>query len=160
MDRFLLDTNMLLGFTRRAAWAQWAYETYDLGNESTMVFTSVICRGELLALAEKNGWGSKKRESLVEVLNRFPTVDLNKDPILNHYAELDTWTHGRSVVDSLRPVPPKPAVSMKQNDLWIAATVEPQMFDGSGDPFHLIGCRATPFMGIFQSRPNRLDPDP
>lgn len=123
MDRFLLDTNMLLGFTRRAAWAQWAYETYDLGNESTMVFTSVICRGELLALAEKNGWGSKKRESLVEVLNRFPTVDLNKDPILNHYAELDTWTHGRSVVDSLRPVPPKPAVSMKQNDLWIAATV-------------------------------------
>lgn len=122
MDRFLLDTNMLLGFTRRAAWAQWAYETYNLGNESTMVFTSVICRGELLALAEKNGWGSKKRESLVEVLNRFPTVDLNKEPILNHYAELDTWTHGRPVVDEGRPAPPKPAVSMKQNDLWIAAT--------------------------------------
>jgi tRNA(fMet)-specific endonuclease VapC len=122
MNRFLLDTNMLLGFTRRADWAQWAYETYDLGNESTMVFTSVICRGELLALAEKRGWGTKTRESLVEVLNRFPTVDLNKDPILNHYAELDTWTHGKPVVDPLRPVPPKPAVSMKQNDLWIAAT--------------------------------------
>ena len=122
MNRFLLDTNMLLGFTRKADWAQWAYETYNLGNESTMVFTSVICRGELLALAEKNGWGAKRRESLVEVLNRFPTVDLNKDPILNHYAELDTWTHGRAVADGSRPVPPKPAVSMKQNDLWIAAT--------------------------------------
>lgn len=122
MNRFLLDTNMLLGFTRKADWAQWAYETYDLGNESTMVFTSVICRGELLALAEKNGWGAKRRESLVEVLNRFPTVDLNKDPILNHYAELDTWTHGRAVADGSRPGPPKPAVSMKQNDLWIAAT--------------------------------------
>jgi predicted nucleic acid-binding protein len=122
MERFLLDTNILLGFTRRADWAQWAYETYELGNESTMVFTSVICRGELLALAEKNGWGSKKRESLVEVLNRFPTVDLNKEPILNHYAELDTWSHGRPVVDESRPAPPKPAVSMKQNDLWIAAT--------------------------------------
>lgn len=122
MLRFLLDTNMLLGFTRRAPWAQWAYDAYDLGNESTMVFTSVICRGELLALAEKNGWGAGKRETLVEVLNRFPTVDLNRDPILNHYAELDTWTHGRPVADGMRPVPPKPAVSMKQNDLWIAAT--------------------------------------
>ena len=122
MNRFLLDTNMLLGFTRKADWARWAYETYDLGNESTMVFTSVICRGELLALAEKNGWGAKRRETLVEVLNRFPTVDLNKDTILNHYAELDTWTHGKAVSDGSRPGPPKPAVSMKQNDLWIAAT--------------------------------------
>lgn len=23
MKRYLLDTNLLLGFTRRAAWAQW-----------------------------------------------------------------------------------------------------------------------------------------
>jgi predicted nucleic acid-binding protein len=122
MKRYLLDTNLLLGFTRKAAWAQWAYEEFDLGAETTMVFTSVICRGELLALAEKNGWGEAKRKSLVDVLNRFPTVDLNKDPILNHYAALDTWTHGRAVVDSTKPAPPKPAVRMKQNDLWIAAT--------------------------------------
>lgn len=39
MDRFLLDTNMLLGFTRRAAWAQWAYETYDLWIAATAVAT-------------------------------------------------------------------------------------------------------------------------
>jgi tRNA(fMet)-specific endonuclease VapC len=122
MRRFLLDTNLLLGFTRRAAWAQWTHETYRLGDESTMVFTSVICRGELLALAEKNGWGAAKRSSLVEVLNRFPTVDLNRDPILNGYAALDTWTHGRPVTDATKPAPPKPAVCMKQNDLWIAAT--------------------------------------
>ncbi len=122
MNRFLLDTNMLLGFTRQADWARWTYQEYNLGSESTMVFTSVICRGELLALAEKNGWGMKKRESLAEVLNRFPTVDLNKDPILNRYAELDAWTHGRPVSDASKPAPPKPAVCMKQNDLWIAAT--------------------------------------
>lgn len=122
MNRILLDTNMLLGFSRRATWAQWAYETYDLGNEATMVFTSVICRGELLALAEKNGWGEAKRKVLVEVLNRFPTVDLNKEPILIQYAALDAWTHGRKLADETKPEPPKPAVSMKQNDLWIAAT--------------------------------------
>ena len=122
MKRYLLDTNLLLGFTRGADWAKWAYKEFDLGAETTMVFTSVICRGELLALAEKNGWGEAKRKSLVEVLNRFPTVDLNKDAILNHYAALDTWTHGRKLADPTRPDPPKPAMSMKQNDLWIAAT--------------------------------------
>jgi tRNA(fMet)-specific endonuclease VapC len=122
MKRYLLDTNLLLGFTRSADWAQWAYKEFDLGAETTMVFTSVICRGELLALAEKNGWGEAKRKSLVDVLNRFPTVDLNKDAILNQYAATDTWTHGRTLGDTKRPDPPKPAVSMKQNDLWIAAT--------------------------------------
>lgn len=122
MSRFLLDTNVLLGFTRKADWAQWTYVKLDLGAESTMVFTSVICRGELLALAEKNGWGETRRNLLVEVLNRFPTVDLDKDSILNSYAALDTWTHGRELTDPNRPQPPKPAVSMKQNDMWIAAT--------------------------------------
>lgn len=122
MSRFLLDTNMLLGFTRKAEWAQWTYEHFNLGAESTMVFTSIICRGELLALAEKNGWQAQSRQKLVEVLNRFPTVDINKDIILERYASLDTWTHGKVLSDISRPVPPKPAISMKQNDLWIAAT--------------------------------------
>ena len=87
-----------------------------------MVFTSVICRGEILALAEKFGWKSKKRENLVKVLNQFPTLDLNKESILNAYASIDTWTHGTPLTHSSFPPPPKPAISMKQNDLWIAAT--------------------------------------
>ena len=87
-----------------------------------MVFTSVICKGEILALAEKRGWGVAKRNDLVKVLNQFPTVDLNKESILNAYALIDTWTHGVPVTDPSFPQPHKPAVSMKQNDLWIAAT--------------------------------------
>ena len=122
MKRYLLDTNMLLGFTRKAAWAHWAYNQYDLGNSENMVFTSVICKGEILALAEKRGWGVAKRNDLVKVLNQFPTVDLNKESILNAYALIDTWTHGVPVTDPSFPQPHKPAVSMKQNDLWIAAT--------------------------------------
>ena len=122
MKRYLLDTNMLLGFTRQATWARWVHEKLDLGESATMVFTSVICRGELLALAEKTGWGAKKRDAMVEVLNRFPTLDLNRDSILNAYASFDAWTHGKNLPDPSRPPPPKPAVSMKQNDLWVAAT--------------------------------------
>lgn len=122
MKRYLLDTNILLGFTRRAPWAQWAYMEYELGAPANIVFTSVICKGEILALAEKRGWGVTKREGLELVLNQFPTVDVNKDSVLNAYAIIDTWTHGTPVTDSSFPAPCKPAVSMKQNDLWVAAT--------------------------------------
>ncbi len=44
---------MLLGFVREASWAIRTREMFDLGDSATMVFTSIICRGELLALAEK-----------------------------------------------------------------------------------------------------------
>ena len=45
-------------------------------------------------------------------------------PILNAYARIDAWTHGKSVDAPEFMSPPKPAVPMKQkqNDMWIAAT--------------------------------------
>ena len=121
-NRFLLDTGMLLGFFRNARWALRVRSEFDLGNTETMVFTSVVCQGELLALAEKFGWGDGKRNELDEVLNRFPTLDINKQSILRAYALIDAWTHGNSVASPGQTPPPKPAVPMMQNDLWIAAT--------------------------------------
>lgn len=57
VKRFLLDTGMLLGFVRNTPWALRVRTEFNLGNKETMVFTSVVCQGELLALAEKRGWG-------------------------------------------------------------------------------------------------------
>ena len=122
MSRFLLDTNILLGFIREAPWALRAREDYNLGDRETLVFTSAICRGEMLALAEKNGWGSKRRTHLVQVLNEISTLGIGRRSILNAYARIDAWTHGKPVASPINSPPPKPAVSMKQNDLWIAAT--------------------------------------
>ena len=122
MARFLLDTNMLLGFTREAPWAIRPRKNFNLGDSETMVFTSAICQGEILALAEKNGWGSEKRSRLEEVLNGVPTLDIGRGMILDAYARIDAWTHGKSVTSPNNAPPPKPAVAMNQNDLWIAAT--------------------------------------
>ena len=122
MSRFLLDTNILLGFIREAPWALRAREDYNLGDRETLVFTSVICQGEMFALAEKNGWGAKRRAHLVEVLNEIPTLGVGRRSILDAYARIDAWTHGKPVASLVNLPPPRPAVSMKQNDLWIAAT--------------------------------------
>ena len=40
MTRFLLDTNLLLGFVREAPWALQARDEFRLGNRDVMVFTS------------------------------------------------------------------------------------------------------------------------
>ncbi len=122
MTRFLLDTNLLLGFIRKAPWAIRARAEFGLGKHDVMVFTSVICHGELLALAEKRGWGSDKRTRLDEELNRFPALGIRHPDILDSYARIDAWTHGGTVASPDNAPPPRPAVAMTQNDIWIAAT--------------------------------------
>lgn len=122
MKRYLLDTGLLLGFARRAPWAINARETLDLGDPDTMVFTSVICQGEILALAEKNGWGTNRRGRLEQLLDQIPRLDISRKEITGAYAQIDAWTHGNSVGAPNNAPPPTPAIPMKQNDLWIAAT--------------------------------------
>lgn len=123
MKRFLLDTGILLGLIGRAPWALWARSEFGLTDGTAVTFTSIICRGELLALAEKRGWGRKKRKILEEVLNEFPTLDINQEDILRAYALIDAWTHGKSLDSAKHSFPPpKPARPMTKNDIWIAAT--------------------------------------
>ena len=122
MKRFLLDTNLLLGFIRQAPWAIQARAEFNLGDQDVMAFTSVVCQGEILALAEKNGWGSGKRTRLENVLKDVPTLSIDNERILDAYARIDAWTHGKPVNSPRNAPPPKTAVPMKQNDIWIAAT--------------------------------------
>ena len=120
MRGYLLDTNMLLGFVRRAAWATRIRNEHGLADPETMVFTSVVCKGEMFALAEKFGWGRNRRTQLQQVLSSVPTLYLD-DQVVSAYALIDAWTHG-TAMDSPYNVPPQPAVPMSQNDLWVAAT--------------------------------------
>lgn len=122
MKRFLLDTGRLLGLTRKAPWARRTLDRVHLDDQETATFTSVICHGELLALAEKNGWGERRRTELASTLAKVPTLDINKQAILNAYALIDAWTHGKSVTAPHNVSPPEPAISMGKNDIWIAAT--------------------------------------
>ena len=122
MRSFILDTGVLLGLTRRAQWARRAFDRLELNGPETTVFTSVVCHGEMLALAEKNGWGEPKRRELGGVLAGLPQVDISKCDVLKAYALVDAWTQGSPVAAPNDAPPPKPAKPMSKNDLWIAAT--------------------------------------
>ena len=122
MRRFLLDTNILLGLAREASWARQTYHQFNLGDADAISFTSVVCIGEILAIAERNGWGSKKRSTLERTLARLPDLPIQDPDILRVYALIDAWSQGTSVAAPVGAAPPKPAVRMSKNDLWIAAT--------------------------------------
>lgn len=120
-QRFLLDTNMLVGLIRNASWARRAMSENGLNDPQTLLATSVVCHGEIMAISERNRWGAKKRATLTELLYEIPAVGIKQQPILRAYARLDAWSCGKSIEDEPAP-PPKPAREMTQNDMWIAAT--------------------------------------
>ena len=121
MSRYLLDTNILFGYTKGANWAKVVHDDHHLGDSNVMAFTSSICHGELLLIAERNKWGKDKKDQLKNILNGITIIDINIESILNAYAMIGAWTQGHDVTTQKSP-PPKPAMPMGQNDLWIAAT--------------------------------------
>ena len=121
-NRFLLDTNILLGIVREADWAIDALKRLDLEDKEIILFTSIICKGEILVLGNRHKWGREKRARLDEILNTIPCLDINEQSPKT-YSEIHAWTHGKPLIDSsIQNPPPKPAISMKEHDIWIAAT--------------------------------------
>ncbi len=142
MRRFLLDTNILLGLARGAPWARWAYNRFGLGNSEVIYYTSVVCVGELLALAEKFGWGHQRRIRLERLLEEWPALPITDPDILTAYALIDAWSCGKQVTAPGGASPPKSAVKMGKNDLWVAATAHATgavLLSTDGDFEHLDG---------------------
>ena len=123
MRRIILDTGLLLGIVRGASWADKALSEIKLDREGTVIATSVVCFGEILSLSEMFEWGFEKKEKLEQIMESITILTLNKRSVLNAYAKINAWTHGGVQITAPNGAPPpKPAVPMKQNDIWIAAT--------------------------------------
>lgn len=144
MTRYLLDTNMLLGFIRGASWARHTHVRLNMADEATMVFTTSISRGEILALAEKFGWGAAKRTKLESTLLRFPTVGIDRDTVARAYALIDAWSQGKALAEPPFNQQLKPACRMGQNDMWIAAVA------------HVVGATLVTTDGDFDHLANRI----
>ena len=133
---------MLLGLARGAPWARWAYNHFGLGNSEVIYYTSVVCVGELLALAEKFGWGHQRRSQLNRLLEEWPALPITDPDILTAYALIDAWSCGKQVTAPGGASPPKSAVKMGKNDLWVAATARATravLLSTDGDFEHLDG---------------------
>jgi predicted nucleic acid-binding protein len=111
---FLLDTSVLLHLIRGRELGQYINVAFDLANVVHRPLVSIVTHGEVWVLADRNGWGEKKRDALTKMLDSLVTVDLDDQAILDAYVNVSracrTAKGGARVIGD--------------NDLWIAATTQ------------------------------------
>jgi tRNA(fMet)-specific endonuclease VapC len=120
MALFVLDTGILLGYARGAPFAQFVEDQFAPTQPPNLACVSVVSIGEIKCFPIRRAWAQKKRENLERLLRQVPVVDINREAIIQRYAEIATYCEGSN------PAKPLPsgvsAHSMGDNDLWIAAT--------------------------------------
>ena len=116
MKNLLFDTNILMLYIRKDAQWQTIFNKFDV--ENTLNCLSVVSLGELYALSLRNKWGEKRTKQIELLKQNFTIVDINMEPIINRYADIDAFSQGKH--------PSVPSIgsarTMGKNDLWIAAT--------------------------------------
>ncbi len=118
MARYILDTNIILGYLRKATYAEVVERDYAPFTSPNIAAMSIVSRGELISLGYRNKWGDTRRTKLEELLRRIPQVDINNDTVMQMYGEIDAFSQGHHPTKKLTMTPR----NMGKNDLWIAAT--------------------------------------
>jgi len=104
----LLDTNIVLYLLRGKAAGQWIKQNYQLDTRMERPLVSMISVGEILAIAERQNYGPKKRVKLHSLLENLVVVEI-KFPIAQEYARIQAILQGQGT-------------PIGENDTWIAAT--------------------------------------
>jgi predicted nucleic acid-binding protein len=104
----LLDTNIIIHLSRGGAIGQAIDARFGLRARTAKPLMSAVTPGELLAFARFQNWGGPRIAALSGLLHEFVVVNITTRPVLERYAEIDTFLkrNGRAVAD---------------NDVWIAA---------------------------------------
>jgi tRNA(fMet)-specific endonuclease VapC len=114
---YLLDTNIILAYLKKSALSRFLDETYALLQPNSKPFISAVTVGELWSISLQNSWGQTRRNTLIEILRQVTIVDVNIEPLIQSYAQIDAFSQGkltdRPLGDSAR--------NMGKNDLWRSA---------------------------------------
>lgn len=115
---YLLDTNIVLIYTRESSLTKAIEEKYNLFRPENKLYISVVTIAELKSIILQRNYGEKKLKTLESVLKNFSIIDINIKEILDRYAEIDAFSQGKLKKRKGRFT----ARNMGKNDLFIAAT--------------------------------------
>ncbi|MGB1206217.1 MAG: type II toxin-antitoxin system VapC family toxin [Chitinophagales bacterium] len=118
MNRYVLDTNILIIYIRDKQIKQFVEEKYHPFDPPNLPLVSIVSVGELKAFALMNKWGNKRLSKIETFLEQAIITDINSRDIINKYAEIDAFSQGRLENKPLG----LSARNMGKNDIWIAAT--------------------------------------
>jgi tRNA(fMet)-specific endonuclease VapC len=129
---YVLDTSALLNLIRGKELGEQIDKAFGLRAAIYRHTVSIVTHGELLILAERNGWGSEKRGALSRALDSLITVNIDNQEIVRAYVQVEKACRETSGGERM----------MGQNDMWIAATAllcGPPVITTDADFNHLRG---------------------
>ena len=115
-SRFLLDTTVLVHYTRGKELAAWIENRYQLQklSASTPPLICEVTVGELYSLALQNKWNEKQWKELKRLIGMCVVVPVSLNGVHQAYAEIDCFSQKSAPIFTPR--------NMGKNDVWIAAT--------------------------------------
>ncbi len=118
MARYILDTNIILGYLRPSPFASFVETQYAPFTSPNISAISTITLGELSSFGYRNNWNEERKRKLAGILHKIPHIDIGRDAIIESYGEIQTFSQGRHPTRKLGTS----SRNTGENDLWIAAT--------------------------------------
>mgnify|MGYP006430317147 CR=1 FL=1 len=119
MNRFVIDTNILLYYLRGKETYRRYEQRLQLFDGNKRIFISSVTLGELEGFQARQKWGKAKMQKLRELIADLFVIDVSA-------AANDLLTaYGTLLAYSKNAHPEKPlgrSIGIGNNDLWIAAT--------------------------------------
>ncbi len=115
---YLLDTNIIIIYSRDSDIAEKIEEKYNFFSEQNTLAVSIVTLGELDSLIKQLNLGEKRRKKIELLLEDIAKVGLNSVELIQKYGDIDAFSQGKLKSKQA----PFSARNMGKNDLWIAAT--------------------------------------
>jgi len=106
---YLLDTGIVLLATRAGSASKVIDAQFDLSASNFRPAMCEVSVGELLAFANANHWGEKRKAALMERLKGSLILPISHPGVHQRWADMQSTLQAAGV-------------TVGQNDLWIAAT--------------------------------------
>lgn len=115
---YLLDTNIIIIYSRESAIAKRIEEQFHLFDENNSLAVSIVTLGELDALSKKLNLGEKRKDKINQILSRIAQVGINHKEVISRYGDMDAFSQGKFKNKKEGFT----SRNMGKNDIWIAAT--------------------------------------
>lgn len=116
--RYLLDTNIIIGYSRKGRISTLLEEDYFLLSGEHRLYVSTVTLGELDSFIKRNNIGVRKQAYMNQVLEQCYQIDISQTEIIVRYGDIDAFSQGKLKVEGHDFT----SRNMGKNDLWIAAT--------------------------------------
>ncbi|MEM9887212.1 MAG: type II toxin-antitoxin system VapC family toxin [Bacteroidota bacterium] len=115
---YLLDTNIIITYSRKNALAERIEKQYALLSGEHVLYVSVVSLGEIDAYIKKFRIGKRKQHIIQRTLELTYQIDIGYQEIISKYGDIDAFSQAKTKLPGYHFT----ARNMGKNDLWIAAT--------------------------------------